>query len=302
MRRRLPVFHIGSNHAASTTLQRALFARHPDVLSLGRPSYEPEVAQAVAAIVAHCHRGKAGPQPDMESLQRQWRRAVSLAAPDGQIPVFSREGLILRHLYEEPDAARLPQAIMAMTGGVRIVIVARNQLKLIESLYAHKTKINHLPLEEWFASQPERFAFGHRFHEIADIWAGVVGEENVGVFLFEELAADSASFARRLCAFMGIDAERGATLLAGQHYNKRRTERRNAYVKLRGALPLGVSFGRFLPGRLRRSWRNYLESGSAVRVAIPDHWRRRLEEYYRTDNRKLATRFRLPLDAYGYPL
>jgi hypothetical protein len=38
---RLPVFHIGANKVGSTTLQKALFARHPDVANLGKPNFTP---------------------------------------------------------------------------------------------------------------------------------------------------------------------------------------------------------------------------------------------------------------------
>ena len=81
MSSRQPIFHIGANKAGSTTLQQALFVNHPEVLSLGKPSYmsDPgDAGQAVDAIRDACEVGavKVG-----EPIKKLWRRALD-AAPE----------------------------------------------------------------------------------------------------------------------------------------------------------------------------------------------------------------------------
>jgi hypothetical protein len=300
----VPAFHIGANKAGSTTLQRALFARHREVLSLGKPATDPDAGDAVASILAWCERGNSGARrPDPAALRSAWQKAVAPAAREGRCVMFSREELVRAHFYGDPDPLRLPRAIADMAGPVRVVIVARHQTKLIESLYVHKANMSRfLSPEEWFASAPERNAFGYAFHGIADAWAQVMGESNVGVFLFEELAASSATFADRLCRFLGIDPEEGARLLAGQHENVRKSERTQTYARLRSVILPNAALGRFVPGQVRRAWRDYLDGGAQSRVELPVTWRRRIEDHYRDDNRKLAARFGVPLETYGYPL
>lgn len=303
MAKALPVFHIGANKAGSTTLQRALFARHPEVVSLGKPDPAPKVGAAVAGIVAACDLRGTPQTFDNEAARHAWQETLSASVRADAVPVFSREELIRYYLYGEPDPQRLPKAIVDMAGPVRVVIVTRNQLKLIESLYIHKANSSHfLSPEQWFASEPDWHAFGYRFHAVADAWARVVGEENVGVFLFEELACNAGAFARRLCDFIGIDAEIGARLLQGKHENVRKSQRTQTYARLRSALLPGVSFGKLLPAPVRRRWRGFLENGELARTELPKDWTCRIEERHRSDNELLAQRFGLPLKEYGYPL
>ena len=300
---RLPVFHIGANKAGSTTLQRALFARHPDVLNLGRPAMRHAVDRAIDTVLDSCDpSSETWLALDTESIARVWRDATTPAAGHRRVPVFSREDLIRNRYYGPLDHDRLPKAIAAVAGPVRVVIVVRHQLKLIESLYIHKTNIaNYRAPDRWLETNSE-WLRTYRFYEVADAWARVIGEENVGVFLFEELVTDSTSFAKRLCDFIGIDPDTGAALLAKQHENARKSQRVQAYVRLRAALFPQAALGKLLPAPLRQAWRRYLESGPGAAVELPPHWLRRIEEIYRTDNRKLAERFNLPLRTYDYPM
>jgi Sulfotransferase family len=299
---KLPVFHIGANKAGSTTLQQALFAQHPEVLNIGKPDFAPQIWPAIDAIRDACNRRNSilsGFAP--EKFKAAWQDRIASAA--GRVPVVSYEELIRSYFYGEPDPARLPKAITEIAGPVRVVIVTRHQLKLIESLYIHKNNTtNYMAPSQWLESQPDWFAYGYRFHEIADAWAGIVGEKNVGVFMFEELVNDAASFARRLCSFIDIDVSIGTRLLCDRHENVRKSHRTQAYVRLRSHFLPRRSLGRLLPVSVREMWRGYLEGGARSHVAVPPDWLRRIEEYYKVDNRMLAQRFHLPLQDFGYPL
>ena len=302
MTEKLPVFHIGANKAGSTTLQQALFARHPDVLNLGKPDFAPQLWPAINSIRRACNNRQSGaPRLELEKLKASWQKAIEPVA--GRVPVVSYEELIRSHFYGEPDPARLPKVIAAIAGCVRVVIVTRHQLRLIESLYIHKNNMtNYLAPSQWLATQPDWFAYGYRFHEIADAWASVVGEENVGVFMFEELVDDAISFARRLCSFIDIDADIGTKLLCHKHENVRKSQRMQTYVHLRAHFMPRFNLGSLLPVSLRRVWRGYLESGARSHVELPADWLRCIEEHYREDNRRLAERFHLPLQSFGYPM
>jgi hypothetical protein len=300
MSSRRPVFHIGANKAGSTTLQEALFARHPEILSLGKPADRKspgDAIRAVDAIRAACENGAIAANDEVRGL---WQGAIAHA--EGRLPVFSHEELIRHRYYASQDPKRMPKAIVDMAGPVRVVIVTRHQIDLIESLYIHKSNVKtYLPPDRWLAANSDWIST-YRFHDVADAWAGVVGEENVGVFLFEELVRDTKSFAARLAGFMGIDAETTATLLSAQHKNPRKSGRTQAYVKFRSTFFPQASLGALLPAGIRRVWRGYLEGGTPSRESLPDNWLASIKDGYRSDNRKLADRFRLPLDQYNYPI
>jgi hypothetical protein len=98
-----------------------------------------------------------------------WERATTPARGSDKVPVVSYEELIRHCFYGEPKPQRLPETIRAMAGPTRVVIITRHQLRLIESLYIHKANMStYLPLEKWLATQPGWFAYGYRFHEIAE--------------------------------------------------------------------------------------------------------------------------------------
>jgi hypothetical protein len=297
---RWPVFHIGANKAGSTTLQEALFARHPDIYNLGKPfdRYNPGRAyHVVQALRDGCVNGG---MPSLSEQSVLWRKAIEPAA--GRLPVFSHEELIRREYYPDDDPTRFARAIVEVVGPVRVVIVTRHQVDLIESLYIHKANVTtYLPPDQWLAANPD-WIRAYCFHETANAWAEVVGEENVGVFLFEELAREPKSFAASLAGFMGIDPAPAATLLTGQHKNQRKSNRTQIYVRLRSAFLPRARLGAILPAGIRRAWHNYLEGGAPSRERLPDDWLAMIKDRYRIDNRKLADRFRLPLERYDYPM
>jgi len=299
---RLPVFHIGANKAGSTTLQKALFGRHPEVLNLGKPTVHPNMQEALSQILVACDRNTRMPRHDSEATRRLWQQTVA-HAPEQCVPLFSKEELIRYQYYGQPDPLRLPKAIVEMVGPLRVVMVIRHQLRLIESLYVHKSNsANFMSPDNWLASHPERFSFAYRYHEIADAWSRIVGEQNVGVFLFEELVRDSEVFATHLCDFVGIDAQVGIKLLSRCHENVRKSKRTQAYARFRSAVLPKASLGKLLARPWRQRWRNYLEGGPRAEVSLPPDWLHRIVEYYRSDNRKLAERFKLPLREYDYPM
>jgi hypothetical protein len=299
---RLPVFHIGANKAGSTTLQQALFARHPEVFNLAKPfvrATRGDACRAVDAVCAMCE-GEDSPPPVAAEIRDKWRRALEPAGD--RLPVFSQEELIRRRYYPGHDTARLPKALVEMAGPSRVVIVTRHQIALLESLYIHKANVaTYQPFDRWLRDNDEWLGT-YRFSEIADGWSKVVGEENVGVFLFEELVRDPRSFADRLASFIGIEATQAGQLLSGQHKNPRKSSRTQAYVKLRSKLLPRRSLSSLLPQRIRDSWHNYLEGGAASREPLPEKWLSKLQDNYRDDNQRLAERYGLPLAQYGYPL
>lgn len=297
------VIHVGANKAGSTTLQRALFARHPAILSLGKPDPNEGSFSAVESVMSHCDIRRSNQlQIDIEILKKQWVSAA--AAPgDGRVPVFSFENLIRPYLYGGSDPSRLPRLLSSMIGPLKVVIVARNQLRLVESMYLHKANSSQfMTPDEWLSSDPEWFAFGFRFASIANAWSNTIGKDNVGVFLFEELANDSDAFARKLCEFIGIDPGIGAALLRGKHENVRKSDRTQRYAYLRSRFFPRLELGRLLPVGLRASWRRAIEGGGKAKVDLPKEWESRMLQLYRSDNLVLEREYGVDVAKYGYPI
>ncbi|MFN3348166.1 sulfotransferase [Pseudorhodoplanes sp.] len=297
---RLPVFHIGANKAGSTTLQRAFLARHPDILSLGKPAPNRALHDAIERIMDHCNSRNRIPA-DIVALRECWHEATR--GLDGRVAVYSNEELIRPFFVDGAADAQLPQALFELVGPYRVVIVARHQLRLIESLYVHKANSsNYLDFDAWLSSDPQWHAFGYRFCEIAEAWSSAVGRENVQVFLFEEMAQRPAEFEARLCRFLGVEPSAGCSLLSGRHENARKSSRTQAYARFRSTLFPRVGLGALLPSPIRKAWRDYLEGGAPAKASLPASWSDRIRDHYLPDNRRLVERFGLPLKEFGYPL
>lgn len=302
---RLPVIHIGFNKCGSTTLQNALFARHPEVVSLGEPFKQdyPDIDEAMFNAMDSCHRDPARRVPfDLEKGRRLWRTRLASLDP-GKVPVYSKESLTRPWFYAEPGDSTLAERLHALVGPARIVVMGRHQIKLLESLYITRTKGHqYQDPEEWIAANSGNWAHIYRYHAFARSYARAFGRGNVGVFLLEDLVSDVEGFARALCGFIGIDAEKGVELLRDQRWNTRTSQRAHIYSKLRKRLGPDIRLSRFAPKPVREAFSSFLGGGKRARVELPAHWLADMESYYREDNRELASEWGLPLGKYGYPL
>ncbi|MEX0803110.1 MAG: sulfotransferase [Candidatus Binatia bacterium] len=299
----LPVIHVGFHKCGSTTLQGALFQRHPQIANLGEPDEDPGALEAVRGVWQSCH-----PDPrkrsdfDADRSQALWQDALARIAP-GKVPVFSKETLTLAEFYSEPGDDRIATKLHSVVGAARIVIVVRHQIGLIESLYLFHAKGSRWePAEQWLRSRSDGPLRLYRYHTVAESFVKRFGRENVAVLLFEDLKADAAEFARQLCQFIGVDSEQGAALIRGERRNKRVSRRYLIYSKLRKGLGMYVPLGRIVPGPVREAFNNFVTAGEDAKVRLPDAWVREMESYYRDDNCRLAQEWSLPLGKYGYPI
>ena len=298
----LPVLHVGFHKCGSTTLQGAVFHRHPEVFNLGEPDEDANALRAMRDVWSSCHENpKKRTQFNPDRSRSLWQEALA-KVPPGQVPVFSKETLTLSEFYAGPDDQRIPTRLHSVTGPARIVIVVRHQIRLIESLYLYQAKgARYEASETWLQSRGDALRL-YRYYTVAASFAEVFGRENVGIFLFEEMKTDAAAFARHLCNFIGVDADQGAQLIKGERRNKRVSARFVAYSKLRKALGMNIPLGRMVPETLRLSFNNFVAGGSDARIRLPAAWASEMEHHFRDDNCRLAQEWDLPLEKYGYPL
>jgi hypothetical protein len=298
----LPVIHIGYPKTGTTTLQKALFARHPQIANLGEPREHEQALQAARAAWASCDSNPRKYRPlDRDEARALWRKALADCAP-GTVPVFSKETLLLPDFYNGPADERMPRALRAVVGDVRIMIVIRQQIRMIESLFLFQAKgPKYEEPARWIEEQADKMALLD-FHTLINSYASVFGRENVGVFLFEQLQNDPRDFARAIARFVGVDAAQASDLITGERHNERVSQRYLMYSKFRKKLGLYVPIGALLPARVKDRFNAFMRSGERAKFRLADDLVAKLENDYRSSNSRLAEDWNLPLRDFNYPL
>lgn len=318
------LLHIGLPKTGTSLLQTRLFARHSGVGFFGKhPEREPgpvmrdaeteEVYEQLAAQRMF--------ETDLARCRRWYQDQVAPEIGAGRVPVISYEA-IARGSAER--LRRRAENFRAACGPCRVMVTLRNPLKLVESMYFQNLKSRCLgamsgfgktpkfvPMQHWLDaawSRPEHGALALlNYPACVEVFADVFGADNVRVFLYEDLAADSRAYLRSVCEFVGIDAEQGARLADGQSENVRWTADAVSRFQAISSSPLKRNLYRFAPV----GWRQRMlgltgaarsSTGNRAKAVLPDDWAERITDYTRDGNRAIARRFALPLERHAYPV
>jgi hypothetical protein len=204
-------------------------------------------------------------------------------------------------------------------GSCRIIVTLRNPLTQVPSEYLQNIhgkfvkqrrkwmgSSSALDIDEWFELR-SRKGSGRRevLNYCQNIQASValLGKENVGVFLFEDLVSDPEAYYRAISGFIGIDAEETCALSQHKHFHKRISQGQLDLIRRIDTLSGSSALLRCLPQRLRRLLLEKAgnKSSSAKADLTPD-LRERIALETRDGHRWLIENFALPLEKYDYPL
>ena len=301
------VIHIGANKTASTTLQRCLFARHPDLHYVGEDGegyqdYYPVMADLLWSDEIFWNERKA-----RAFFSEQLKRAA------GKTFVFSSEDIMM-----SPIASSCGRRLRALICNADILIIIRNQLQALASFYAShgaflspapKTHYKrYVPMEYWLEYHDNITKYGP--FESFDYWnfsmffEGLFGENKVKILMFEDFVQKREKFYEELAQILGLKSVDMPRYLNGAHERKRHTWRTHQYTKFRSSFLWNRSLTGVVPGgvHLRRRLQQFMENGAPISVELPLSWQHRLAERYAEGNVKLAKKFGLPLAEYNYPM
>jgi hypothetical protein len=133
--------------------------------------------------------------------------------------------------------------------------------------------------------------------------ANLLGKENVGVFVFEELIKDPERYYSALCDFIGIDVAQGLELARHKHLHKRTTQDQVEYLQQLN----NSTWTKLISKIMGRRYRECLFDANAgngvlAKVSLPSRWERRISDATRVGNRWIAENYNLSLEKYKYPL
>lgn len=301
--------HIGAPKTASTTLQRRVFARHPQVHYLGEEgdgwASVTDAAVIEKMIFADDLFFPARECMDLFAGQRAITGNRTFVYSNGDIMTSRRPTDCARRLH-----ALLPDA--------EVIIVLRCQFTALASYWANHGAFlkpapphhfrRHVALDDWLewgVRFPTDTPFANFLYgEIVDLYASLWGRERIHLLLFEDFLANPDAFVRRFATLLGIDGDQAVALAKGGHERRRNSARSLAWHRFRSRFLWGCTLPCGLPGRdaLQRGWQRFLDAGPPARVEIPAAWRDRVGAIYAAGNARLAAERGLDLARHGYPL
>lgn len=279
--------------SATTSLQRLVFARHPEITYLGLPAADPDAKESIREICRADSLWYDG--------ERVRRSLMSRLHGGEQAVLLSYENFTL---YESKDKGLVAARLFELLPDARIFFTIRRQQDVLSAWYLQKAQkhlryAHFIEFDQWWemiSDLPHRSILDDlRYHEIIARYAELFGRERVRVFLHEDLVADRGAFCRDVAGFLGVDAQVFERLLSDGHENP---------TIPASLLTYGRTLMRLLPQRFARRIARKLiaRGGPRARVELPPEVRAFVNELCAEGNRKLARDFELPLEGRGYLL
>jgi hypothetical protein len=319
------VLHVGLSKTGTTMLQQHFFPDIPEVYYLGKNRELKTPRQCIddngfeiLNPLLWDHREEWDASQVVEAVKKQARSND----PQKRIWLASWEELANRRLDLHLESLRRIQNVF---GHCRMLVVLRNPLERISSEYLQELRYNYLKVRY---PPNGRYSLRHPVFPSLDRWLNdqqktgylqillatgdlvrksmeIIGKENLGVFLYEQLRADSPRFLRSLATFLGVESTEELV-------------NRPVYPKYRHAR---ITEGqvRFLRGIENSFWRKiaWLHQSSRVRrkkflphakdgvpekALLPEAWREVVIDQTDQGHCWLEETFGLPLSVHGYPM
>lgn len=284
------VVHAGFARTGTSTLQRRVFGRHPQINFLGLPAANAETDWAIRQI---CQADSIYYREDV--VHQILDDCLKSNSPSA---VVSYEQFAL---YEAKDKGMVAQRLRRLFPDARIMFTIRRQEDLVKSLYLNNLnkyikRKNFISFEDWFV-MASRESYRSilddlRYFSIVEAYAKLFGRDNIGLFMFEEMKRQPRHFAEKMAAFLEVDSDAVVDGLASTE-NAAMSERQRRFW---------MRFGPFLPRRVVRNWSRRVPSrgGEPARIEIGDTARRTVAEIVADENRRLAEAYGIDLEGHGY--
>ena len=286
MTEKIKYVHIGMPKNLSTTLQRDFFSKHPEIMHLG-VGINSNVGYVNSRISSACENHF------QYSNKYSYKKAYNdiLCAFDEQFEIFQKNskknacGISLEllsfsfttdHIDIEDKAKRIYEVFGNNT---RIILIIREQFKLIESLYREVVKIGfHGSFKEYlyfiYYLRDRNFIFNFDYSYLVDLFCGFFGAENVSIIPMEfyrtsqgELIYkdNSCLLTDMLCTKLGLSKFNGSM---SHHNNTLSDAVINQIIKINKVKRHGIGNQLFGFGANFHRLKDYLRN--EIEIEIPD--------------------------------
>lgn len=209
--------HIGLAKTATTTFQRMLFSRHPQIGYLGKNWIEDEKAKAALMQLAR------GPERklDLHEVATAFGRLRARYETDSNVRacLLSEEDLTTFRFVDATACARRAKMIFPEA---RVILIIREPIEWLRSMYFFRLSLRFPETLHGFNSWLKQ-GLECRFRAtdmgqvqvglLVDVYAQCFGAGNMTVLRYEDFAADSTGFISALAKLVGIDETAALALL-----------------------------------------------------------------------------------------
>ncbi len=230
--------HIGLPKTATTSLQRNLFSRHPEIFQFCHSGPDLRMKWALKMI-----RGQDSLDYSQERVSNLVK-AILLARPPeaGRFLVSDEMSTITWHPdYVCVDRTVVAQRLRDTFGNGRILFFIRDPERLLGSLYSewmrwYGTKhFVDLAFNQWVEqllnTRETTWLSILKYMDIFRIYTRIFGRDRVSVFKYEDLARDNQAFITSLCRFMGVEHTGAGELFAGVRHRPLLTREELARIR-----------------------------------------------------------------------
>ncbi len=329
----LTCLHIGMPKTGTTTFQKRLYPRHSEIFYLGK-FYPPQpyfLNQDIEAIISKI-RDQSLAEAEIPAYRARYQQLV--AAAEGKMVVWSDEEATLTSHARLKQRARNYRDIF---GTCRILITVRSPMAYVQSLHRHLVttyqvdrnrklmtkalkrsyweKPKFLTMEQWLETvgycpgESEKYGLNNLIDvaSVAEIFAEVFGDEQIGIFLFEQMVNDLPGYIDRIAEFLSIDSKECLDYLGGHKDASAVSAATVSRMKNICASPWRTALFRSAPQWLRNQMAGVaVHPGSSLAVSlqeleIPDLWQDRILSVAHDSQQRISQRWQVPFDQFDYP-
>jgi hypothetical protein len=308
-KRRKFFIHPGYPKTASTTLQKALFSKHPDLCYLGKP-LTGDLLDIEVAILNLDDGSFTQALPD---LQQKFLAFIARCDGSDRNVLLSHEGFLRPTRYQGHDIQRTARRIWQVfcepvqdEFDCHVLLTIRKQVDIIPSYYFASVSRSPARFRQFIGSTLQKPGEGYSgslyYDEMVRHYADLFGHERVKVLLFEQFSGHREAFMQELAAYLEIDLEHSIELVGDSAFNIKKRAGSGYRITANEAVldmvnkvsPDTEQLPRLLQGLLKRiPLKNRTFSLSTTEQAA-------IQQLYVDANRRLSDEFGLSLDEYDY--
>jgi hypothetical protein len=308
-KRRKFFIHPGYPKTASTTLQKRLFARHPDLCYLGKP-LTGDLLDIEVAILSLDDDRYSQALPD---LQDRFVSVMARCKESAGNVLLSHEGFLRPTRYQGHDIRRTAKRIREVfceplrdEFDCYVLLTIRRQTEIIPSYFFDSVSRSSARFRKFIKASlqtPGEGYFDSLFYAaIVRHYADLFGRDHLKILTFEQFVDRREVFLRELADYLEIDYDRGIELVGGGAYNIK--QRAGTGYRITANEAVLDMASRFRPDleQLPRLLRILLKRIPLKRrvFSLSAGERAEIQQLYAGSNRRLSEEFDLVLDEYGY--